>query len=203
MAATKSGYAGVLMTSGTNLGASGKRVNFPVRASDSPSRWYPSWSLHWVVQSGRWYSMNAAPLSAAATHTTASQRDTRIARDCTVSLAQLAIQRGDVVDQAIDPEAAAHGGGPGGGGGALPRRALEPLDDPFAERLDIVGRCERAVGRVADHVAHAADVGGHGRSARRQALDNRHRRAFVARGQQEHVGGRVDRRQVAPPAEKA
>src|SRR5262245_27251972 len=126
MAATKIGYAGVLMTSGTNVAASGKRVNFPVRASDSPSRRYPSWSLHSVIQSGRWYSMNATPCSAAITQTTPSQRETRIARDCTASLAQLAIQRLDVVEQTSDAEPRAHGDACGRATGALALRALEP-----------------------------------------------------------------------------
>src|SRR5262249_39710899 len=203
MAATKIGYAGVLMTSGTNVGASGKRVNFPVRASDSPSRRYPSWSLQAVAQSGRWYTMNAAPCSAAITQTTASQRETRIARDCTASLAQLAIQRLHVVEQSIDAEPRAHRHARGGAAGALPLRALEPLVDASGQRLDVVGRRQRAECGVADDVANSADVRGHSRSSRRQALDDRDRRPFVARRQQEHVGSGVHIRQVAPPAEES
>src|SRR5262249_42126452 len=136
MAATKIGYAGVRMTSGTNVGASGKRVNFPVRASDSPSRRYPSWSLHSVIQSGRWDAMDAAPCTAAITQTTASQCEPRIVRDCTASLAQLAIQRLDVVEQAIDAEPRAHRDSGGGAARTLPLRVREPLDDAIAQRTD-------------------------------------------------------------------
>src|SRR5262249_44959078 len=203
MAATKIGYAGVLMTSGTNVAASGKRVNFPVRASDSPSRRYPSWSLHSVVQSGRWYSMNARPCNGAITQTTPSQRDTRIARDCTASLAQLAIERLDVVQQTIDAEPRAHRDTRGRAARALPLRVLEPVDDALAQRLDVVERRQCAERGVADHIANAADVCGHRRRSRRQALDDRDRCSLVARCQQEHVGGGVQRRQVALPAEKA
>src|SRR5262252_2560361 len=202
MAATKIGYAGVLMTSGTNVAASGKRVNFPVRASDSPSRRYPSWSLHSVIQSGRWYTMNAAPCSAAITQTTMSQRETRIARDCTASLAQLVIQRCDVVEQPIDGEPRAHRDAGGGTSRALPFRILEPLDDAIAQSVDIVERRQRAEGGLADHVANPADVGRHRRRSRREALDDCDRRPLVARRQQEHVGGGVHRGEVTPPAEK-
>ena len=48
----------------------------------------------------------------------------------------------------------------------------------------------------------AADVGADAGHAGRQALDQRDRRAFVARRQQEHVGRAVDRREIAAPAEK-
>jgi len=43
------------MTSGTNDGASGAFVNFPVVASASPSWRYPTWSSQLVSHSGRSY----------------------------------------------------------------------------------------------------------------------------------------------------
>ena len=49
---------------------------------------------------------------------------------------------------------------------------------------------------------HAADVGADAGHAGGEAFDQRDRRAFVARRQQEHVGGAVDGRKVAAPAEK-
>src|SRR5262249_59927578 len=106
----------------------------------------PSWSLHSVLQSGRWYAMNAAPCSAAIREPAASECKTRIARDCTASLAQLAIQRLDVVEQAIDAELRAHRDTCGGATRALPLRVLEPLDDAIAQRVDVIERRQRAEG---------------------------------------------------------
>src|ERR1700676_3117887 len=105
MAATNIGYAGVRMTSGTKRGASGKRVNMPVSARTWPSLRYPSWSDHSVFQSGRWYQIKKSPHSAAVSATNASERPNVIARDCTRSREELAVERLDVVAKTLETEA--------------------------------------------------------------------------------------------------
>src|SRR5262249_51899985 len=97
MTATNIGYAGGRITWGTNVAASGNRVNLPVSASTWPSLRYPSWSDHWVFQSGRWYQMKNSPWHAATSATSASQRRTVMARDCTASRREPSVQRLDVV----------------------------------------------------------------------------------------------------------
>src|SRR5712691_7576076 len=107
MTATNNGYAGVRITSGTNAGASGNLVNVPLLASTAPSCRYPSWSLHEVFQSLRWYAMKKSPCSTATRHTIHRARRQSIAE---ILVQDLAVQRFDVVDKAID--AVSHGDGP-------------------------------------------------------------------------------------------
>src|SRR6185295_790864 len=97
--ATNSGYSGVRRTSGTNVGASGNRVNLPVAAITSPSRRYPSWSVHCVAQSGRWYQMKKSPLSAATRQTIQSERRKVITK---ILVQQTAIQGLDVRDETVE-----------------------------------------------------------------------------------------------------
>src|SRR5437764_8369232 len=99
MPAMNSGYPGVRMTSGANGVASGNRVNLPVVASTTPSRRYPSWSLHDVVQSLLWYQMKNRPWSTATRHTIQSARRAGIAQ---ILVHQFAIQALDLVDQSIE-----------------------------------------------------------------------------------------------------
>src|SRR5205823_88840 len=106
MIASNIGYAGVRITSGTNGEASGNRVNFPVSARTCPSRRYPSWSGHSVFQSGRWYQMKNSPWHAAMSATSASQRRTVMATDCTVSRRELTVQHLDIVDEPVQGESA-------------------------------------------------------------------------------------------------
>src|ERR1700724_2859942 len=98
MIATNAGYAGVRMTSGTKGDTSGKRVNFPVAASAWPSRRYPSWSVHKVVQSRLWYQMKNSPLSTATRHTIHRERRSGIGE---ILVQQFAIQPLDIVEQGI------------------------------------------------------------------------------------------------------
>src|SRR5580765_2553751 len=97
--ATNSGYSGVRSTSGTKVGASGKRVNLPVAASTCPSRRYPSWSVHWLLQSGRWYQMKNSPLRVATRHTIQSERRKVITE---ILVQQLAVHRLDVGDETVE-----------------------------------------------------------------------------------------------------
>ena len=75
---------------GTNTGASGNRVNFPVVASTAPSRRYPPWSGHEVFQSLRWYAMKKSPCSTATRHTIHRARRPSIAE---ILVQDLAVQR--------------------------------------------------------------------------------------------------------------
>src|SRR5438067_13568280 len=99
MSATNTGYAGVRSTSGTKVGASGKRVNLPVTAGTRPRRRYPSWSLQAVVQSGLWYQMKNRPWSAAMAHTIHSDRRGSIVE---ILIQQLCVELLDVVDESIE-----------------------------------------------------------------------------------------------------
>src|SRR5262252_1132075 len=104
MAATNIGYAGVRMTSGTSVSASGNFVNLPVVASAWPSRRYPSWSLHCVVQSGLWYQRKKMPWIAASAHTSHSDRRESIFE---ILVHQLAVQALHVGDEPIERVACA------------------------------------------------------------------------------------------------
>src|SRR5436305_929051 len=106
MIATSIGYAGVRITSGTNGEASGNRVNLPLSASTWPSLRYPSWSDHSVFQSGRWYQMKNSPWHAAMSATSASQRRSVMATDCTASRREPTVQRLDIVHEPVQPESA-------------------------------------------------------------------------------------------------
>src|SRR5437762_6086509 len=99
MDATNSGYAGVRMTSGTKVGESGNRVNFPVLASTAPRRLYPSWSLHEMFQSPLWYQMKNRPWSAATRHTIHKARRPGMAG---ILVQQFPVQRFDVVDESVE-----------------------------------------------------------------------------------------------------
>ena len=65
---------------------------------------------------------------------------------------------------------------------------------PYLPVLDILHQC------CGITVADPADVGADRRNARGKAFDQRDGRPFVARRQQEHIGGGIDRRQVAAPS---
>ena len=82
-----------------------------------------------------------------------------------------------------------------------PRRAAATSHADASARAS-PGGASRAAGIAFDDVAHAADVGADARHTSGERFDERDRRAFVARGQQEHVGRAVDGRQVAAPAKK-
>src|SRR5258708_18517949 len=105
MIATKNGYAGVRMTSGTKGVASGNRVNLPVAATTWPSRRYPSWSLQDVVQSLLWHQMKKRPWSTATRHTIHRARRAGIGE---ILVQQFPIQPLDFVDQAIESRAGRH-----------------------------------------------------------------------------------------------
>src|SRR5437870_588681 len=110
MTATNTGYAGVRITSGTNAGASGNRVNLPVVASTWPRRRYPSWSLHAVLQSGLWYQRKKMPWSAAIAHTIPNHCRGSIFE---ILVQQLVVQALDVVDEAIERVPREHGSAAG------------------------------------------------------------------------------------------
>jgi len=80
------------------------------------------------------------------------------------------------------------------------------LEEPVhlcGETVRIVARHDDAdIGRCND-VTDAAHVGADAGNRRRHAFDQRDRRAFVARGEDEHIRGRVNSREIPTPAEKA
>src|SRR5947207_15109420 len=134
MAATNTGYAGVRITSGTSVPASGNFVNFPVVASTSPRRRYPSWSLHSIVQSGLWYQMKKMPWSAARTHTIQSDRRDDI---FTILVQQLAIQALDIVDEAVERVARRDRLASGVSHAAAPSAIAEQRDHVVGERARV------------------------------------------------------------------
>src|SRR4051812_8867147 len=93
---------GVRITSGTYADASGYFVKVPVVANASPSRRYPTWSVHFVDQSGCWYQMKKRPCTIATSTISTSARRAVIAGDCSVSSGQLAVERVDVADETIE-----------------------------------------------------------------------------------------------------
>jgi hypothetical protein len=114
-----------------------------------------------------------------------------------------AIERRDVVDETVDVVV-----GEDAGTGAAARlgaqhRVGQQLADSARQRAGVAERGGAAGLVAADHVDDAADGGADAGDARGHRFDQRHGRAFIARGQQEDVGGRVDRREIAPPAEHA
>ena len=73
---------------------------------------------------------------------------------------------------------------------AAPRsRSASSVSDVIGERAGVAERRQQPDVVAVDDVAHAADVGADAGHAGGQAFDQRDRRAFVARGQQEDVGG--------------
>src|ERR1041385_6401737 len=158
------------MTSGTNRGASGKRVNLPVVASTLPRRRNPSRSGHSVYQSGRWYQMKKSPCRHAMMQMSSSGRRRDIASDCIVSRDQLAVDVIDVVTKTIDPiprqhrlsSAFAH---------RPPQWAIaEQHDQMLSDLRRIAGRREQTGDAVLDDVADAAHVGADRGNARREAF---------------------------------
>jgi len=118
------------------------------------------------------------------------------------STLKVSVQPVHVVDEAIDPvpmddalpAASAHR--------APLVRAVEQRDDRVGQRLRVAERREPPYVGTGQHVADAADVGTDARNSGREALDERDRRPFVSRCQQEHVGRAVDGGEIAAPAEK-
>src|ERR1043166_2527003 len=200
MTATNSGYAGVRITSGTNGVASGKRVNFPVAASTSPSRRYPSWSLQETTQSLLWYQMNSSAWTMATTHTIHSERRAGIVE---ILVQQFAIQRLDVVDQTIEAVAKRHRLPSGVADPAARRGIGEQGDDMIGKRAGVAERREQADRVAVDDISDAADVGADAWHGGGEAFDECHWRAFVARCEQEDVARGVERVEVSTPAEEA
>src|SRR5207302_137962 len=128
---------GVRITSGTSASASGNLVNLPVVASTSPSRRYPFWSLHSVIQSGLWYQMKKMPWSVARAHTIHSDRRDGILK---ILVQQLAIQTFHVVDEAIERVPGADRVPPGGAHAAPPLSIRQQRDDTIGESLGVAER---------------------------------------------------------------
>jgi hypothetical protein len=120
-----------------------------------------------------------------------------------ISAQQVPIQTVDIVDEPIETIPLEHERAAGLSHRAPADRIVEQRADAIAQRGDCGNWRERAHFGSGDHVPHAADIGADAGDARRERFDQRDRRAFVPRRQQEHIGGAVDRREIAPPAEKA
>src|SRR5499427_9503406 len=130
-----------------------------------------------------------------------------MASDCNVSREQLPVERLDVVDEALEPVSREHGRPSPLAHRASSRVIAEQrLDGVRQPRRIVVRRNEayRLAGRRRglEDVADAAHVGGDARHGGGEALDERNRRALVAGGEQEDVGGAVHDIEVPTPAEK-
>jgi hypothetical protein len=118
------------------------------------------------------------------------------------STLKVSIQPVHVVDEAIDPVALDDVLPAARTHRAPPVRVVEQRDDRLGQRLRVAERREPPDVGSGQHVADAADVGADARHSGSEALDERDRRAFVSRRQQEHVGRAVDGGEIAAPAEK-
>ena len=106
------------------------------------------------------------------------------------------------VDEAVDAVTRNHAGAGPRAHRRSPRRIGEQRIHVRRQRVGIAERRQQPDVRRVDHILDAAHVGAHAGHAGRHRFDQRDGRALVARRQQEHIGGAVDRRQVAAPAEK-
>src|SRR5712692_4408850 len=203
MTATNTGYAGVRMTSGTKRGASGKRVNVPLSARTWPSLRYPSWSDHSAFQSGRWYQIKKSPCNAANSATNASERPNIIARDCTRSREELAIERLDVVDKTIETEASHNRFAASGAHRAASCWIGEQGQNGVGEADRVTERSHQADVAARDDISNAADLCAHARHAGRETFDQGDGGAFVPRCQQENISRAVNGSQIAAPPKKS
>ena len=67
----------------------------------------------------------------------------------------------------------------------------------------VAGRREETDLGTGNHIADTADIGTDGCAAGGEALDQCHRRPFVLRCEEEHIGGGVENIEIAPPAEES
>src|SRR5262249_23284304 len=115
---------------------------------------------------------------------------------------QLPVESFHLIEQTLDRVARLDAGAAGSADRAPAVGIVEQRDDGVGERARIARRCEQAEGAAGDDGADAADVGARARHGGGEALDQRDRRPFVARRQQEDIDGAVDLREIAAPAEK-
>jgi hypothetical protein len=115
---------------------------------------------------------------------------------------QVPIQSFHVIDEPIDAVPVHHGLASADAHRAPPLGIVEQRPDRIRERLRVAERGEQADVRSGQHVADAADVRADAGHRRREAFDQRHGRALVARGQEKHVRRAIDDREIAAPAEE-
>ncbi len=119
-----------------------------------------------------------------------------------MSAAKIAVQTFDLVDKPIDSVSAEHRRAAAFAHRAPFGRIVEQAANGLGERADVTRRSEQTDAWIGNHVADAADVRADAGNSRGEAFNQRDRRAFVARRQQEDVGRRVNGRHVTAPSEK-
>jgi hypothetical protein len=116
---------------------------------------------------------------------------------------QLSVERVDVAHQPLERMALEHVG-PGGARTRVNGSGIvERLENGPGESPGLAGGGEAPSRAAAEEVGRAADLGGDDRAAGGHRLDERDRRALVARGVHDHVEVAVDGTQVGAPSREA